>query len=63
MASCICGNYYMPKYSPSDRGYNNLDLCGSCISASNPQSYVNSVEWVQGTITENTEYNPQQNDN
>jgi hypothetical protein len=63
MASCICGNSYMPKYSLSNRGYNNLDLCPACIAASNPQSYVNSVEWVQGTTTENTEYNPQQNDN
>ena len=61
MASCYCGNSYVKSYH-SNTGYN-VDMCPACISASTPESYVTSKEWIQGHVSENTEYNPEANDN
>ncbi len=58
---CPCGNWYhQPDYKLNPQL--SIELCYECVRASTPQTYVNK-EWVHGCITENTEYNPQQNDN
>ncbi|AGH32223.1 hypothetical protein VPHG_00160 [Vibrio phage 11895-B1] len=61
MPMCTCGQWYSGNYG--ELGKYDIDACPDCKAASTPETYVNSFEWCLGHTTEDTQYNPEQNDN
>jgi hypothetical protein len=60
---CIgCSKFYTPASYSFDK--NHMDLCPSCMSASNGQSYINSKEWTGQDVSSGfTIFTPKDTDN
>lgn len=55
---CVCGQWFsVPVYKLKPK--ESVELCPSCVAASTPQSYVNSREWVQGTVSQGNTFQEQ----
>lgn len=62
MATCICGNYVHINYGSKQQF--SLDLCHSCMAASNSPSYWNSKSYEHQDVTgDEGLYNKEQADN